>query len=143
MYETSNIFILKGMNIRKKSEADWDKEHKIFNLEIPQKNWKTLEDYKKFQQGFDKVADWKIEEYNHAYFTDEQRAIRAAKNNMGGLDDGGVYHYCAIIEVPCGVSYPEAGEVESIHLFKYNGDGFDEIFIGEEYEAVKQYFYIF
>lgn len=140
MCETTNIFILKGMNIEKKTIYDWKRECKIFNLNLPENRQKNVEAYKAFQRGFDKTADWKIEEYNHAYFTKEEFAIRGAKENMGGLDDGGVYKYCAVVEVPCGVSYPEIGEVESFHLFKYNGDGFDEIFVGEEYEIAKKFF---
>ena len=143
MYETTNIFILKGMNFSKKTELDWEKECKIFNLELSAHRQKSIEDYKSFQHDFDKTSDWKIDDYNHAYFTKEEIAIIAAKENMGGLDDGGVYKYCAIIEVPCGVSYPELGEIESFHLFKYNGNGFDEIFTGKEYDIAKKYFYIF
>lgn len=145
MYETDNVFILKGLNINKKTDADWEKEMKIFNLDLPENRQMNLEKFKEFQNSFSGCHDYKIEEYNHAYFFKEEVAINAAKENMGGLDDGGVYKYCALIEVPCGVSYPEFGEIISMHLFKYNAKEhtFDEIYTGKEYEAYKKHCSIF
>lgn len=145
MYETDNVFILKGLTIDEKTDADWEKERIIFNLDLPDNRKMDLENFKNFQKSFSGCHDYKISEYNHAYFFKEEVAIEAAKGNMGGLDDGGVYKYCMLIEVPCGVSYPEFGEIISMHLFKFNFETreFGEIYTGKEFEAVKKQYSIF
>lgn len=142
--ETENIFILKGMEIYPKSNEDWEKEKEIFNLELPNDKKLSLEEYIKFKKGFGGVHDYVITDYNHAYFIDENNAIEAAIDDMGGLNDGGIYDYAAIVEVPCGVSYPETGEIVSFHLFKYNYAKriYEELFIGPEYDVCKKYFFV-
>ena len=84
------IFITKGISLKEKTEEDWETQAKIASF----KQNKTVEIkyLKQLEESFyKKAANYKISDYNHAYFVDKERAIKSVKLDMGGMNEAGAY----------------------------------------------------
>lgn len=120
-----NLFILKTIDIRRKTEKQLQKEHKIHNIKYKKKI--SYEDYTDYVKSWDEY-NFSYYEEDNCYFTDYKIAEQYAKENICDMNDGGVYNYIAIIEVPINCTYTIT-EIQNIHIFKYkrDKDKFEEI----------------
>ena len=114
-----NIFITKGISLKEKTEEDWEMQAKVVSLK--QNKTVEIEYLKQLEESFyKKAANYKISDYNHAYFLDKEHAIESVKLDMGGMNEAGAYEYAAIIELPLETSYPEFGYIGFYEFYKYN-----------------------
>ena len=142
MSKENNLFILKTISIRPKTEENFQKEYKIDKIEHNRPDNYTYTKFIKFLKSW----GWDIyySEDNNCYFTDLSIAKQYTEQNIGDINDGGVYNYIAIVEVPFNCTYAET-EIQSIYIFKYNKttDEYNEVDINfnneTKYIAKKNY----
>ena len=114
----NTIFIVKTINLRSLTEKNLKDDFEV--LKIKNKLWRnrTFEEYVEFE------ADWDRDKYkatseDNAYFNNLDEAKEFVINNTCDLNDGGVFNYIIIQEVPINSSYAYT-RIESNYLFKFN-----------------------
>ena len=112
------MFIGKVISLRKKTEKDLHEEYEI--MKIRHDNWKnkTFEDYINFAKNW-QIYDFGVSTISICYSLDSNEIEKIITNNYADINDGGLYDYAAIVEVPINAVYPET-EIISIKLFKYD-----------------------
>ena len=130
----NNLFILKTIQIKEKSEEDLHREWLIRNIQYDT-NKMTCEDYIEFLDSWDDKK-YSYDYENNCYFTDLEKAKFYATSNMGDINDGGVYNYVAIVEVPYNRTYATT-EIQSIYIFKFNykKDTYEEVDLNSSEET--------
>jgi len=114
----NNLFILKTISIRPKTEEIRHKYWEIYQIEYNRKM--PYEVYIDFLKSWHQY-DYLYSEEDNCYFRDYNTAKEFAINNASDINDGGVFNYIAITEVPFDCTYANM-EVENIYIFKYNRD---------------------
>lgn len=114
------IFIVKTIKLRKLTEEDLKTGFEM--LKVRSKNWRnrTFKEYVEFEAGWDRGEYNSISEDN-AYFKSLDEAKNFTINNTCDLNDGGVFNYAIIQEVPLNCSYAYT-RIKSDYLFKFNRD---------------------
>jgi hypothetical protein len=119
------LYILKTISIRNKTEDDLHKDWQIYKLQY--RHDTSYNQYIKF------LKSWKCDKYsyseeNNCYFTDLSIAKQFAEQNVSDINDGDIYNYIAIIEVPFNCTYADT-EISDLYIFKYNNnsDNYNEV----------------
>ena len=113
---SNNLFILKTISIRHKTEEIRHKYWQIYQIEYNRKM--PYEVYIDFLKSWHQY-DYLYSEEDNCYFTNYNTAKEFAENNASDINDGGVFNYITIIEVPFDCTYANT-EVQNIYIFKYN-----------------------
>lgn len=115
----TNIYLVNMIDIKRKTKADWEKEFKIFNINY-KSTYKCLNNYKEFIKGTYKCSDYIITEEIVGYFTNKKTAQHMLSKNIYDVNDGGIYPYAIIIELPANVFYPESFSMaKRVHIYKF------------------------
>lgn len=117
----NSLFILKTISLKKISTEELKKEYQIYQIKYPVWKNKTYEEFLEFSKS------WSWDKYDcssedNCYFTDKNEAIDTAIDNIQDLNDGGVYNYILILEVPFNATYSQHMRAKSGTLLKYNVD---------------------
>lgn len=114
-----NLFILSTISVNKKSEEEVKMDWAIRN--ITSKKDIPFEQYLSFIESWNDqwgLKDYRYSEEDNAYFESLDTAKEYARKNISDLNDGGVYNYIAITEVPLNTTYAFTGP-QSLALFRY------------------------
>ena len=133
----NNLFILKTISIIPKTEEIRHKYWEIYQIEYNRKM--PYEVYIDFLKNWDQY-DFLYSEEDNCYFTDYKTAKEFAENNASDINDGGVFNYIGIIEVPFNCTYA-FGEVASLHIFKYNRENDNYTEVPENYNKETEYIF--
>ncbi|MFC0903914.1 hypothetical protein ACFHWD_04310 [Clostridium sp. MT-14] len=133
----NNLFILKTISIRPKTEEIRHKYWQIHQIKYERKM--PYEAYINFLKNWHEY-DFLYSEENNCYFTDYNTAKEFAENNASDINDGGVYNYIAIIEVPFECTYANT-EVKNIYAFKYNRKSDKYTEVSEDYNEETKYIF--
>lgn len=121
-----NLFILKTISITEKTKESCKKEWEIRNLRF--ENNKIS--YEKFLESLDffNGKNFSYHDADNCYFTELSKAKEYAEENICDINDGGLYEYIAIVEIPFNCAYAET-EGKSIYIFKFNNSTgkYDEV----------------
>lgn len=113
-----SIYIGKMISLKEKTKEDIEKEFEI--IKIKNKSWqsKTLDDYINFIKNWCNY-DYIMSTEDNCYGLDYNEIENLIINNYADVNDGGIYNYATIIEIPINKMYAYT-EVISIQIFKYN-----------------------
>lgn len=113
----SIMYIGHVVHLRKKTEEDLKLGFEIdkmrLNKNLSYEKWLSNQIY--FNQ-----KDFFIDTEDIGYFLDKEEAIYAIENNLGDINDGGVYNYAVIEGLRLNKVYPSATSETSYDLFKYD-----------------------
>jgi len=133
----NNLFILKTISIRLKTEEIRHEYWKIYQIEYNRKI--SYDKYIEFLKNWNQY-DFLYSEEDNCYFTDYKTAKKFAKNNASDINDGGVFNYIGIVEVPFNCTYAFC-EVASLHIFKYNRENDNYAEVPENYNKETEYIF--
>lgn len=131
----NNLYILKTISITEKTKLDLQKEWKARNVIYD--NYVGYEKYIILLKTLN-MDKYVYEEENNCYFIDMENARDCAENNIADINDGGLYNYIAIIEIPFDQTYA-ATEIQSLHIFKFNDvtNGYDEVVLNNAFVKIE------
>lgn len=114
------IFIVKTIKLIKLTEEDLKTDFEM--LKVRSKNWRncTFEEYIEFETDWDR-GEYKTTSEDNAYFNNLDKAKQFVINNTCDLNDGGLFNYIIIQEVPLNCSYTYT-KIKNDYLFKFNRD---------------------
>lgn len=130
-----NLFILKTISIRPKTKEIRHKHWQIHQIEHNKKI--SYDNYIKFLKDWNDY-DFIYSEEDNCYFTDYSTAKEFAENNISDINDGGIFNYICIVEVPFDCTYA-LGEIASCHIFKYNPKSDKYTEVPENYNDETEY----
>lgn len=76
--------------------------------------------YIEFLKSWDRF-EYHYSEEDNGYFIDIKEIESQVNPNIGDLNDGGVYNYIVIVEIPLNTTYAMT-EAQFIEMFKYNNE---------------------
>ena len=125
MSNNKYIYILSGIEVRKLTDAQIQKNFEVFKKKYANKREITFNYYKQFMYICNKLpVDIMISRDDIAYFISEKAAIESAKSNIGDFNDGGIYNYAIVERLPLNRAYPITCSDAKYWYFVFNGNSF-------------------
>lgn len=107
------IYLVQVLNIKKKTEKDFEKDFKIFKEKYDWYKGKTVEEFKEYIKNDDVYRMFRLSDYNITeaedvgFFTNEETAKECVINNYADINECGSYPYAVIIPIKANTLYPE------------------------------------
>lgn len=115
----SSIYILHAVEARKLDDKEFKHRFEEFKRKYNKMDM-SEEYYISFLKSFRENPWISIAEEHLAYFLSKEEAIWACENNLGGMDDGGVFNYAVIEAIPLNRAYPTTCDGTQYDLYKFN-----------------------
>lgn len=119
MKEIEKIYLIQVLNIKKKTEKDFEKDFKIFKEKYDWYKGKTVEEFKEYIKNDDVYRMFRLSDYNITeaedigFFTNEETAKECVINNYADINECGSYPYAVIIPIKANTLYPECYAIEN------------------------------
>lgn len=113
MKKIEKIYLVQVLNIKKKTEKDFEKDFKIFKEKYDWYKGKTVEEFKEYIKNDDVYRMFRLSDYNITeaedvgFFTNEEIAKECVINNYADINECGSYSYAVIIPIKANTLYPE------------------------------------
>ena len=133
--EKNDLYIVTTVSLKSRTEDDIKKEYEIYKIKYPVWKVKSYENFCDYLNSWN-LYNYTISQEDNSYYFNLNEAKEMVINNIGDINDGGIYNYVLIKKVPARRVYANTN-IEEYYLFKFNKNTrvYKEISINDSDEA--------